>query len=344
MTKWYAFHASTDDKEAAEIHLYDDIGMGGASAKDFIRELKGHAGKPLALRINSSGGSVVEGTAIYNALRRHKGGLTAYVDSLAASMASVIAMAADEVVMAENALMFVHNPWTIGMGDASDLRKEADTLDKIKANLARAYSRKSGMSVEEASALMDSDTWLDATEAVSMGLADRTDEPMEAAASVTREELRARFDNFANRMANKSTPAKVDIAEEAMNAELQAKVDELQAKVAAHEAEKAELAAASAQASEAVTAEIESLKAEVSRLNNEVATRDAEIAKLAAEQKTAGEQAAAIVAGLGVDPSAQAPEPPKETPAQIFAKLDGAEAVAFFRANKREIIATMTLS
>jgi septal ring factor EnvC (AmiA/AmiB activator) len=196
------------------------------------------------------------------------------------------------------------------------------------------------------SAVMDNDTWLDADEAVSMGFADSKDEANKAAASISHDDLRARFDNYANRMAEKIAPtdaSKVDTAEEAMNAELTAQVTDLQAKLTAIEAEKAELTAASAQATEAVTAEIETLKAEVARLSNDVATRDAEIAELKAAEQTAGEKAAGIVASLGIDPAASAaPAAPVETAAQIFAKLEGAEAVNFFRANRREILATAT--
>jgi ATP-dependent Clp protease, protease subunit len=343
--RWYAFRSSDDEAPSAEVHLYDDIGMGGASAKDFIKELKAFGGQHLTLRINSSGGSVVEGNAIYNALKRHKGGVTAYVDSLAASMASVIAMAADEVVMAENALMFVHNPWTLSIGDAEDLRKEAAVLDKIKANIVSAYSRKTGLSRSEVSELMDADTWLDSAEAVRLGFADDYEKPNEAAASIKPEELRARVANFMAKTNTPPAPPAVDTNEEAMNAELQAKVDELQAALALAEESKNIVATENSQALAAQSAEVESLKGEVERLTNEVATRDAEIADLKAAQKSAGEQAAAIVAGMGIDPAAQGKaDEPTETAAQKFAKLDGAEAVAFFRANRREILATSSIS
>jgi chromosome segregation ATPase len=136
-------------------------------------------------------------------------------------------------------------------------------------------------------------------------------------------------------------PPKVDTEEEAMNAELQAKVEELQASLAtATETAAADLAAFKAQADEDSAKERESLKAEVDRLTNEVATRDAEIAKLQAESKSAGEQAAAIVAAAGIDPNNAELNQPAKTPAQVFASLSGHEATEYFRQNKAAIIAT----
>jgi predicted RNase H-like nuclease (RuvC/YqgF family) len=135
-------------------------------------------------------------------------------------------------------------------------------------------------------------------------------------------------------------PAKVDTEEEAMNAVLAAQVSELQTKLTAIEAEKAELSAASAQATEAVTAEVDALKSEVDRLTNEVATRDAEIAKLQAESKSAGEQAAAIVAAAGIDPNGTELAQPTKTAAQVFASLSGHEATEYFRQHQAAIIAT----
>jgi septal ring factor EnvC (AmiA/AmiB activator) len=124
---------------------------------------------------------------------------------------------------------------------------------------------------------------------------------------------------------------------------LQAKVDELQAALALAEESKNIVATENSQALAAQSAEVESLKGEVERLTNEVATRDAEIADLKAAQKSAGEQAAAIVAGMGIDPAAQGKaDEPKETPAQHFAKLDGPKAVEFYKKNKREILATLS--
>jgi ATP-dependent protease ClpP protease subunit len=357
---WYAIQQTADGE--AEITLFDEIGFGGTSAKAFISDLKKLSGQRVHLRINSVGGSVVEGTAIYNALRRHQGGLTVHVEALAASMASVVAMAGDEVAIADNALLMIHNPWSMSMGDADDLRKEADVLDKLKSTLVNAYKRKTGMDADEISDMMKEETWLGAEEAVALGFADYIEDGMEAAASITPEAARARFDTFQNSMARKTTktikaeeaaPAEVvaepiveaPVADEAvdtssednMNAELQAKVDALQADLAA----KVEAEAAQAQASEDIAKELETLKAEVERLTAESASKDEEITALLAASKSAGEQAAAIVASVGLEPVVMQPAEQELTPAQIFNNLSGAEAVEYYRNNKREIMASV---
>lgn len=357
---WYAIQQTADGE--AEVSIYDEIGFGGVTAKSFLAELKKLSGQRVHLRINSVGGSVVEGAAIYNALRRHKGGLVVHIDALAASMASVIAMAGDETLIADNALVMIHNPWGMTMGDADELRKEADILDKLKATLVNAYVRKTGMEAEQVAQMMDDETWLDATEAVALGFADAIEDGIEAAASITPEAARARFDTFQNSMARKTTktikaeeaaPAEVvaepiveaPVADEAvdtssedtMNAELQAKVDALQADLAA----KVEAEAAQAQASEDIAKELETLKAEVERLTAESASKDEEITALLAASKSAGEQAAAIVASVGLEPVALMQAEPELTPAQIFNSLSGAEAVEYYRNHKREIMATL---
>jgi ATP-dependent Clp endopeptidase proteolytic subunit ClpP len=355
---WYAIQQTADGE--AEVSIYDEIGFGGVTAKAFLAELKKLSGQRVHLRINSVGGSVVEGAAIYNALRRHKGGLVVHIDALAASMASVIAMAGDETLIAGNALVMIHNPWGMTMGDADELRKEADILDKLKKTLVNAYTRKTGRDAEEIARMMDEETWLDATEAVALGFADAVEDDLEAAASITPEAARARFDNFQNSMARKTTktikaeeaaPAEVvaepvveqpvtDAAvdtssEDNMNAELQAKVDALQAELSA----KVEADTVRAQADELTAKEIETLKSEVERLAAEVASKDEEISALRAASKSAGEQAAAIVAGVGLDTTAA--EQPELNPAQTFASLQGDEATAYFRAHKSAILKTL---
>jgi len=206
--KFYAMEKSDDG--TATIHLYDEIGGWGQGSKEFLTDLAQLKGQHIHLRINSPGGSVIEGTAIYNALRRHEGGLTVHIDALCASMASVIAMAGVPTYMADNALLMIHNPWTISAGDADQLRKEADLLDKMKAALVNAYKRKSGMEEEEIEEMMDKETWMNALEAVALGFVDGIEEGVAAAATATPAQLRARFDKFASGMDKKAsveTPA-----------------------------------------------------------------------------------------------------------------------------------------
>ena len=358
---WYAIQSS-EDGSAPEVHIYDEIGGYGVGAKEFIAELKQHSGNRIHLRINSVGGSVTEGLAIANAIKRHKGGVTAHVDGLAASMATVIAVSADETVMADNGIFMVHEPWSVGQGTADDLRAEADVLDKMKKSLVRSYTKKTGMDDEEVEELMRAETWMNAQEALAYGFIDYIEDGIEAAASVTPASARARFDNFSNSMSRKTaknikaeeaapaevvaepvveqpvTDAAVDTSsEDNMNAELQAKVDALQADLAA----KAEADTVRAQADEVTAKEIETLKAEVERLTAESAGKDDEIAALTAASKSAGEQAAAIVASVGIDAATVVPSEPELSPAQIFNSLTGAEAVEFYRNNKREILASV---
>jgi ATP-dependent Clp endopeptidase proteolytic subunit ClpP len=342
--RWYAI-SPTDDRdtdESVEVSIYDEIGFGGVTAKQFAADLKKLKGQHIDLRINSVGGSVIEGAAIFNALKRHKGGLTVHIDGLAASMASVIAMAGEETRIAENALLMIHNPWSMTMGDAADLRKEADVLDKLKATLVNAYVRKTGQPRAAIEQMMDDEKWMDAQEALELGFVDEIDAPIAAAASVTPEQARARFAQFQNTMASKPAPepaAPVDTAaEDNMNSELQAKVDALQADLDAKNAAEA----VQAQAAEDLAKVIETLTAEVERLAAESASKDEEIATLRAEQKSAGEQAAAIVASVGIDTNS-APSEPEMTAAQKFASLEGPEAVEYFRAHKREIFSTYVL-
>jgi ATP-dependent protease ClpP protease subunit len=198
--KFYALEQTGNNETT--VTLYDEIGAFGAGSKEFLADLGKLSGQHIHLRINSPGGSVIEGTAIYNALRRHEGGLTVHIDAMAASMASVIAMAGAPVYMADNALLMIHNPWTVSMGESKDLRKEADLLDKLKVNLRNAYVRKTGINAEEIGAMMDAETWLDAVEAVALGFADAIEEGVAAAATATPEMLRARFDKFAKAATN----------------------------------------------------------------------------------------------------------------------------------------------
>lgn len=193
---WYAISKTA---EAVEVSIYDEIGGFGVSAKDFIQEIQAYKGDRLHVRINSPGGSVIDGTAILNALTRHQGGVTVHIDALAASMASVIAMSGAPVLMAENALLMIHNPWTIAAGDADEMRKTAGLLDRLKDNIVGAYEKKTAMARERISELMDSETWLTALEAVALGFVDAIEPEIEAFALA---DGKARFDRFRGSMSN----------------------------------------------------------------------------------------------------------------------------------------------
>lgn len=184
---WYAMKAMGGG--VAEVLIYEEIGGWGISAKEFAQDLKDLGTvNEITLRINSPGGSVFDGNAIFNQLKQHKAKVTAHIDGLAASMASVIAMAADHIVMPENALMMIHNPWTVSIGNAEELRKDADLLDTIKRTLLTAYGR-SAMTDDEISEMMDAETWLTGADAVEMGFADELEEEVAMAACAKFEQL-----------------------------------------------------------------------------------------------------------------------------------------------------------
>lgn len=180
MTSWYAIRARGT---GAEVAIYDEIGASGVSAKGFLAELGAlPAGTPVDLRLNSPGGSVFDAVAIYNALKRHAGTVTVWIDGIAASAASYIAMAGDEIVMPENAFLMIHDPSGLAMGTAGDMRAMAEALDKIAGSLVRGYAAKSGKPDDEIAALMAAETWFDAADAVAAGFADRLADPVRMAA------------------------------------------------------------------------------------------------------------------------------------------------------------------
>lgn len=146
------------------------------SAQHFREELAKYPNaSEIRIYINSYGGSVFEGTAIYNQLKRHPAHKTVYVDGFACSIASVIAMAGDEVVMPRNTMMMIHNMWSCVCGNAAELRKAADDLDIINDAGRQAYLAKAGEKLTEAklAEMMDAETWLTAAQCVEYGLADR---------------------------------------------------------------------------------------------------------------------------------------------------------------------------
>lgn len=137
----------------------------------------------LTVRINSPGGDVFAGVAIHSILKRHKASVTVYVDGIAASIASVIAMAGDKIIMPKGSMMMIHNPWTFAYGDSRDLRKTADTLDSIRDSILAIYEGKTGLSNEDLIAMLDEETWMSATEAVEKSFATEVEES-EIAASI----------------------------------------------------------------------------------------------------------------------------------------------------------------
>jgi ATP-dependent Clp protease, protease subunit len=188
---WYKFQAAAGNKPAT-LSIYDDIGMWGVTARDFIAELRNFSGD-LELEVSSLGGSVFEGVAIYNALKRYReqegNSLTVRVMGVAASIASYIAMAGGKIVMPANTYLMVHKPWGGVAGNADEMRDYADVLDKIEGSLIGAYASRSGKSEDEIRTLLAEDTWMTAQEAVDAGFADEVVEAIEVESSYEAERL-----------------------------------------------------------------------------------------------------------------------------------------------------------
>lgn len=198
---WYSIKAKAND--TAEISIYDEIGFWGVSAASFAQDLKdcGNNLKQINLHIHSPGGDVFDGIAIYNLLKNHPANVTVYIDGLAASMASVIAMAGNEIIMPENAMMMIHKPWGIQGGDAEDMRKYADLLDRVENTLIPAYASKTGKTPEELAEMLSAETWLNGKECVEQGFADKLAEPLVAMASIKSRKLED-FEKMPNEIKN----------------------------------------------------------------------------------------------------------------------------------------------
>lgn len=177
---WYAI---AKEGERAEVRIYDEIGFWGVTAREFVEELNDLDVKAIDLRLNTPGGSVFDGNAIYNALKRHPADITVHIDGLAASMGSIIALAGDHVNMAQNGLYMVHNPWTLAIGDSRELRDTADVLDKLRGGMISTYSAKTGKDAEEVTAIMDAETWYSADEALEAGFIDEITQTADGAAA-----------------------------------------------------------------------------------------------------------------------------------------------------------------
>lgn len=166
--KWFDVRNVT--ATAADVFLYEEIGVFDLTAGDVIAMLRELKVSTLNVHINSPGGSVFDGFAIYNALNAHPATIIVHIDGIAASIASVIAMAGDQILMAENAMMMIHCPSCGVSGFAKDLRSQADVLDKLEESIASAYSARSGMKQEDVIAAMQAETWLTAAECKAKGL------------------------------------------------------------------------------------------------------------------------------------------------------------------------------
>ena len=194
--KWYNIQNKAG--ETADIYIFDEIGTYGVTAQDFISEIKGLKDMPINLRINSLGGDVFDGMAMYNVIKRREAKTTVYIEGIAASIATIIALGADEVIMAENSLFMIHNAWGGTSGEAKDMRKTAETLDKITSELTDIYVKKTGLSYDALAEMMDEESWLNADEAFALGFIDTISDSIKVAAkydvskfkNITQEEIK----------------------------------------------------------------------------------------------------------------------------------------------------------
>jgi len=203
------------DENIGELTLYGEISNetwwgDEVTPKEFKADLDdlGDIGT-LNIYINSPGGDVFAGQAIHSMLKRHQAHKNVYVDGLAASIASVIAMSGDTIFMPRNSMMMIHNPWTWGIGNAAEFRKLAEDLDKIRESLIAAYEGRSALTRDEIIELMNEETWLTADECQEYGFCDVVEREKQIAACIDKA-LLARYKNTPNEFLTEESKPKHD--------------------------------------------------------------------------------------------------------------------------------------
>ena len=197
---WYNIQSKKSTK-VVDIYIFDEIGAFGMNAQSFIEEIKEFKNSDINLHINCVGGDVFDGMAIYNILKKRTAKTTVYIEGIAASMGSVIALAADTVVMAENSLFMIHNAWGGANGEAKDMKKTAALLDKISGEIADIYVKKTKLPYDKVKDMMDEETWLNADEALNLGFVDSISDAIKVAAkydvskfkNITNEEIKRKL-------------------------------------------------------------------------------------------------------------------------------------------------------
>lgn len=176
--EWYRIQAK--QKKTADILIYEQIGQNysgeGISAKRFVEDLQALDVETINLHINSPGGNVFDGNAIYNTLKSHKAKINVTIDGIAASIASVVAMAGNIVEMPENAMMMIHDPSGFVVGTGEDMAKMMAALERVKTGMVAAYHGKSRLDKEQIAQMMRAETWMTAQDAVGFGFADKITE------------------------------------------------------------------------------------------------------------------------------------------------------------------------
>ena len=173
---WYRIENNAGS-DVATVYVFDEIGYFGVTASDFIRDLSAITATSVDLHLSSPGGCVFDGFAIFEALRTHRARVTVHIDSLAASIASVIAMAGDKIIIGKFSEVMIHDASTVAIGNAAELREVAEHLDRESDRIAAVYAERAGGTVKQWRARMLAETWFSATEAVEAGLADEIAKP-----------------------------------------------------------------------------------------------------------------------------------------------------------------------
>lgn len=168
-TDWYRI---TNTADTDQVYIYDEIGYFGITADDFVKELQNLKAPKMDLHLNTPGGEVFAGIAIYNAIKDHQAEVTVSVDGMAASAGSFIAMAGDKIIMTKNSMMMIHDAHGLCIGNSNDMRSLSDLLDKHSDNIASIYADRAGGTVDSWRSKMRDETWYSADEAVKAGLAD----------------------------------------------------------------------------------------------------------------------------------------------------------------------------
>ena len=183
MKNWYSI--SNKNESVIDISIHDEIGGWGISASDFISELRSHKNATaINLSIHSPGGSVLDGFAMYNALKSHPAKVHGHVEGLAASAASFVLMAADTISMPEDSFIMIHNAWTFVGGDSEELRSVAATMDKLQDSIVNIYEKRTGMEEQAIRDMMSEETWLNAVDSLEHGFIDTITGALKVAANL----------------------------------------------------------------------------------------------------------------------------------------------------------------
>lgn len=330
MSSWYAVRNVKDDK--AEISIFDEIGLFGVSAKEFTAELKSLGKRRVTLRIHSPGGEIFEGHAIYNALRRHPGGVDTANDGLAASMASVLMMAGEKRQMAENAMFMLHNPWSIAFGESKDFTRTANLLDDLKENIVSAYAGRTGMERKKLSSMMDEESWLTAAEALEMGFITEITEPLQAYNSFERFDI-SKFSKRPTNFMSKKNESKAEAI-----AEVPAVVETPEVPEVVEES--AEEKAVNSLKVEAAL--VPGLKAEIVAKDAEITSLNAQIVSKADEYSKLSVTYDRLKRSLAISPAQTVANTPvvgeQKSLIDIFnAITDDAERAAFYKKHQAEL-------